>query len=55
MFASNFPIETHAGWPAARVHAGFRDIASHLEATEQQQLFADHARRACQVSESPSE
>ena len=53
MFASNFPVEKHVGWPAARLYAGFRDIASHLEAADQQRLFADSARRAYRVTESP--
>ena len=50
MFASNFPVEKHVGWPAARLYAAFRDIASHLDAAEQQQLFADTARRAYRVT-----
>ena len=51
MFASNFPVEKHVGWPAARLYAGFRDIASHLAAADQQRLFADTARRAYRVSD----
>ena len=46
MFASNFPVEKHVGWPAARLYAAFRDLASHLDATGRQGLFADNARRA---------
>ena len=55
MFASNFPVEKHIGWSAARLYAGFRNVASHLETLEQQALFADNARRAYRAGESPSE
>ena len=54
MFASNFPVEKRLGWPAGRLYAGFRDIASHLKASDQQKLFADNARRAYRVGETPS-
>ena len=53
MFASNFPVEKHAGWPAARLCAGFRGLASHLDAADRQRLFADTARRAYRAAESP--
>ena len=51
MFASNFPVEKHVGWPAARLYAAFRDLASHLDPDDRQQLFADSARRAYRVPE----
>ena len=41
MFASNFPVEKHVGWPAARLLAAFRDLASHLGAADRKGLFAD--------------
>ena len=54
MFASNFPVEKHVGWPAARLLGAFRDLASHLDPADHQGLFADNARRAYGVPESAS-
>ena len=54
MFASNFPVEKHVGWPAARLLGAFRDLASHLDPADRQGLFADNARRAYGVPESAS-
>ena len=54
MFASNFPVEKHVGWPAARLYPAFLDLASHLDAADRQRLFADNARRAYGVPETTS-
>ena len=54
MFASNFPVEKHVGWPAVRLLGAFRDLASHLDPADRQGLFADNARRAYGVPESAS-
>ena len=55
MFASNFPVEKHVGWPAARLLAAFRSLASHLDPADREGLFADNARRAYGVSETASQ
>ena len=55
MFASNFPVEKHVGWNADRLFSAFRDLVSHLDAADRQQLFADSARRAYRVPESSAE
>jgi len=44
-FASNFPVERHAGWSAARLFAEFENLVSSASATERRKLFADSARR----------
>lgn len=49
MFASNYPVEKKAGWPAAALYAGFRELAAHLDDADRQRLFADTARRAYRV------
>ena len=49
MFASNFPVEKHVGWTADRLYAAFREVGSHLDAADQQRLFAATARRAYRV------
>ena len=54
MFASNFPVEKHLGWPADRLYGAFRQLVSHLDAADQQRLFADTARRAYRVQEAAS-
>lgn len=54
MFASNFPVEKHLGWPAERLYRAFRDLAAHLDRADQQWLFADSARRAYGVAETAS-
>ena len=54
MFASNFPVEKHVGWPAARLYAAFRGLASHLDPADRQPLFADNARRAYRAPETVS-
>ena len=51
MFASNFPVEKHLGWPASRLYAAFLDLVSHLDPTDREGLFADNARRAYGVPE----
>ena len=35
MFASNFPVEKHVGWPAGRLYGAFRGLAAHLDAADQ--------------------
>lgn len=45
MFASNFPVEKAAGWPADKLYAAFSDLAGHLGEQDRQLLFADNARR----------
>ena len=54
MFASNFPVEKQMGWPAERLYAAFDRLVSHLDADDRQRLFADSARRAYRVPDSPS-
>ena len=54
MFASNFPVEKHVGWPAARLYPAFLDLVSHLDPADRQRLFADNARRAYGVAETDS-
>ena len=54
MFASNFPVEKHVGWPAARLYGAFRGLAAHLDAADRQRLLADNARRACGIPGPPS-
>lgn len=49
MFASNQPVEKNAGWPAAELYAGFRELAAHLDDAGRQRLFADNAREAYRV------
>ena len=51
LFASNFPVEKHVGWPAARLYRAFRDLAAHLPPADRQRLFADNARRIYGVPE----
>ncbi len=53
MFASNFPVEKHVGWPAERLYAAFGDLASHLDPADRQGLFADNARRAYGIPGAP--
>lgn len=55
MFASNFPVEKRMGWPADRLYTAFRDLVSHLGAADRQKLFADTARQAYRVPDSPSD
>ena len=54
MFASNFPVEKHVGWPAARLYPAFLDLVSHLDPAAREGLFADNARRAYGVAETAS-
>ncbi len=54
MFASNFPVEKHVGWPAGRLYGAFRGLAAHLDAADRQRLFADNARRAYGIPGAPS-
>ena len=53
MFASNFPVEKHLGWQADRLYGAFRQLVSHLDEADRQKLFADTARRAYRVPDSP--
>ena len=55
MFASNFPVEKRMGWPADRLYTAFRELVSHLGAADRQKLFADTARQAYRVPDSPSD
>ena len=54
MFASNFPVEKHVGWPVGRLYGAFRGLAAHLDAADRQRLFADNARRAYGIPGAPS-
>ena len=54
MFASNFPVEKHVGWPVDRLYAAFRGLVSRFDESDRQRLFADNARRAYRAPEHPS-
>ena len=45
-FASNFPVEAHVGWDAARLYREYIElVADQYNERDQQKLFADNAKR----------
>lgn len=48
-FASNSPVENLSGWHAARLYDEFHNLISHLNKSDQQNLFADNAMRVYRV------
>ncbi len=44
MWASNYPVDKHAGVLPADLYAGFDRVIAHLPADQQQQIYAGTAR-----------
>jgi len=50
-FASNFPVDIKAGWPAERLYGAFRKLVeTRYTPAEQRLLFAENAQQAYQIN-----
>lgn len=48
-FASNYPVDVKDGWPAPKLFAAFKKLASQYDEEAQKGLFAGNAKSAYRV------
>lgn len=48
-FASNYPVDVKDGWPAPKLFAAFKKLASQYDEDAQKGLFAGNAKYAYRV------